>query len=272
MLKRPTIFLLSLLCASAAFAAAKTAEPTHHTKTPQTAKSDAGSENALTINTENDPYETFNRHAFRLNRKLDDVFLKPVATIYKNTAPKPVKKGVHNFFSNLSDIPTFFNDLLQAKFKQGTMDFWRFTINSTIGIGGLFDVASHMNLPKHHEDFGLTLAEWGVKDSPYVVIPFLGPSTVRDAVGKPFDYFWFTPYTYFSSDALSYGLITVNVIDARATLLDAQPLIDQVSLDPYIFERDAYLQNRAYQIAQDSNASQSDDLFEMGDPLANPPQ
>lgn len=210
--------------------------------------------------TNNDPYENYNRHAFKLNQTLDTIFFKPIATVYKIVLPWPVTKGISNFFSNLEQVPTIINDLLQANFYDATTDTWRLLINTTVGIGGFVDVASYINLPAHSQDFGLTLAKWGYRSSAYFVVPILGPRTVRDAISWPINYGVFSVYPYINDISWRNGLSAGSFINARAQLLDFDQTIRQASFDPYVFQRNAYLQRRNYLIRQNSNiANNADD-------------
>lgn len=199
-----------------------------------------------------DPYEELNRHTYKLNEGLDKAIFKPVAQAYKFILPKFATKAVSNFFSNLYQIPTIINDLLQAKFYYATQDTWRFGINSTLGVGGLIDLAEKMGLPERQQDFGLTLAQWGYKNSNYLVVPIIGPRTVRDAVAWCVDYCAFSVYPYLipRNSYLSWGLIAGAFIDQRAQLLDFDETMKQAALDPYVFTRNAYLQRRDYLIKQ----------------------
>lgn len=206
----------------------------------------------------NDPYENYNRHAFKLNQTLDKIFFKPVATIYKTILPWPVTKGIGNFFSNLEQIPTVINNLLQGDFYDATSNTWRFLINSTVGIAGFIDVASRIGLPIYNQDFGLTLAKWGYTASAYLVVPILGPRTVRDAVSWPINYGFFSVYPYINDIAWRNGLTWGSFINARAQLLDFDQAIKQASFDPYVFQRNAYLQRRNYLIHENSNLSEED--------------
>lgn len=192
-----------------------------------------------------DPWEGFNRVVYAFNDKADQYFLKPVAKGYRAVTPDPVEDSFSNMFSNLNELRNILNDALQWKWGQAGNDAGRFLINSTVGIVGLFDIAKHAGLERSDgEDFGQTLAVWGVGNGPYVVLPFLGPSSLRDSAGLPVD---------FKSDAISYidHVPTRNVTRAsdylvqRAALLKAEAL---VSGDKYIFLRDAYLQRRQYLI------------------------
>lgn len=193
-----------------------------------------------------DPFERFNRSMFSFNEFLDRILLKPIATIYKSIVPKPIKMGVSNFFDNISMLPTIANDLLQAEFHQGLNDAWRFTVNSTVGIYGLIDVASLMKLKKNKQDFGLTLAKWGYKDSVYIVLPLFGPSTLRDAIGMPIDYSAFSVYPHINPKRDRYIVYGMSMIDQRVRLLQYQNVYETAALDKYTFVRDAYLQNRTY--------------------------
>lgn len=195
-----------------------------------------------------DPYEPFNRAMFQFNDGLDRFILKPIATVYNAVIPKPVAKCMGNFFSNLDTVPTVINDLLQANFYQAASDSWRLVINSTVGILGFFDVASHMGLEPNAEDFGLTLAQWGYTKSNFLVLPFLGPSTVRDAVGWPINYYAFSVYPHIYPQEDRYALYGLGVIVRRADYLRFEGVMQQAALDKYIFMRDAYLQRRNHLI------------------------
>jgi len=210
---------------------------------------------ATTYHDPADPYENYNRHAFKLNQKLDQVAFKPLATTYNTVLPWPAKKGISNFFNNLNMVPTIINDILQGNLHNTASDSWRLLINSTVGVLGLVDVASDINLPQHSEDLGLTLAKWGYTNSHYLVLPIFGPSTVRDGLALPVDYEVTSVYPYIYPISARYSLVSLNFISKRAQLLDFQDVIDQASLDPYAFQRNAYLQRRAYLIEQNSPES-----------------
>lgn len=201
----------------------------------------------------NDPYENYNRHAYKMNKKLDQVIFKPAATFYKDATPAPVRKGVNNFLNNLSQIPIVINDVLQGSFRCAGRDLARFAVNTTVGLGGFIDVAATVGLEKNPQDFGLTLAKWGYQCSNYVVLPILGPSTVRDAISLPI-YYQMTVYPYIPDENLRYALLVLDFIDTRTQLLDIDPVIEQ-SFDPYVFERDAYLQRRNYLIRKNAGCS-----------------
>ena len=197
-----------------------------------------------------DPYEKMNRAFFTFNDKLDTYLFKPIAQFYNTIMPKPLNAGIHNAFNNLGETSTIANDVLQGHFRQMANDSWRLLINTTVGVGGLFDVASRMNLPYYSNDFGLTLAAWGYKSSNYLVIPFLGPATIRDGLGWPIDYYAFTVYPYIQPDSTQNYIYALNMLDRRAQLLKIQSVMDEVALDKYVFVRDAYFQRRDYQISQ----------------------
>jgi len=189
-----------------------------------------------------DPYEGTNRKIYAFNNALDKGIVRPIAKGYDFLIPHPLQKGFFNLFSNLGAIPSVANDLLQADIAWALADAWRFILNTTLGVAGLFDVATPLGLTKHPQDFGLTLAKWGVKKSTYIVIPFLGSSTVRDTVGIPADLATsVTTYVKPFRDAVA--LKGANVIVNRANLLQADKLVDE-AFDPYVLVRDAYLQKR----------------------------
>ena len=190
-----------------------------------------------------DPLEGYNRAMFKFNDTVDQVALKPVATAYKKVTPSFVQTGVGNFFGNLSDVWSAVNNLLQGKGEAGLQDVVRVSMNSTFGIFGLIDIASQAGIPKHNEDFGQTLGWYGIQPGPYVMLPLLGPSTVRDTVALPLDMTG-DPWRY--KDPVSVrniGTVT-RVIDKRAALLDATNLMEAAALDRYEFIRDGFLQAR----------------------------
>lgn len=194
-----------------------------------------------------DPYEPWNRKAHAFNMAFDKFLLKPPAKVYKAVIPSVIRTGISNAFNNITLLPTVANDLLQAERQQALKDTWRFLINSTLGVAGIFDPADSFGLPPHSNDLGLTFAKWGDKHSPYIVIPLLGPSTIRDGMGMLFDYTLFTPYPYLRDNTAIYSLLGLRYIDIRAQLLETDRLIDE-SFDKYAFIRDAYLQHRRFLI------------------------
>ena len=193
-----------------------------------------------------DPYEGFNRAMFKVNEGID-VVLKPVAQGYDTAAPLPVKVGVGNFFGNLADVWTSFNNFLQGKGGDGLSDVGRFLINTTVGIGGIFDVASEMGLEKHSEDFGQTLGVWGVGEGAFLFWPILGPRTTRDTFGWAVDLYG-DPLSYVTDVPIRNSLWAVRLIDKRASLLPADKVVEQAAFDKYTYIRDAYLQNRRSEI------------------------
>ncbi|WP_428243677.1 MlaA family lipoprotein [Gynuella sp.] len=192
-----------------------------------------------------DPYEGFNRVIFKFNDTVDYFVVKPVAKTYRWVAPKFVERGVSNFFANLGEVTTVPNHLLQGKFGQGFKSTGRFLINSTIGVAGLWDVASPMGLEKTKEDFGQTLGKWNIPSGPYLVLPILGPSTVRDAGGLVVDTLT-KPTTWIPDDAnAKVSLMVVQGVDKRAALLDSESMLTG---DKYSAIRDFYLQIREYNV------------------------
>ena len=190
-----------------------------------------------------DPLEEYNRATYSFNQMMDRMLFTPLASGYNYVMPAPVNRGITNFFDNLGDVRSALNNLLQLKIGRAFSDVGRVAVNSTLGILGLMDVASNMNLPRYDEDFGQTLGVWGFGSGPYVVLPFLGPSTVRDGVGIVVDFFA-DPIFYLDERSTRWSLWGLQLIDTRADLLNASRVIDQAALDPYSFIRDAYLQRR----------------------------
>jgi len=191
-----------------------------------------------------DPLEPMNRSIYQFNEHFDRVFLKPAAIAYTTVTPPPVQGGITNFFGNFRDVTTGVNNLLQAKVSAGFSDFGRVLINSTIGMFGVFDVASRLGLKKHSEDFGQTLGVWGVHDGPYLVLPFLGPSTARDAGGLIGDYLTDPEFFLFNDPPLNHIVFITRAVSVRADLLESEELFNAAAIDRYSFLRDAYLQRR----------------------------
>mgnify|MGYP006080201579 FL=1 len=194
--------------------------------------------------TNQDPLESFNRAIYKFNDVADDTILKPVSKGYKNIAPKFVVKGINNFFNNIRDVVTVINELLQGKIEYAANDTGRVLINSTIGLLGFIDVHSINGGERRKEDFGQTLGHWGVGQGAYLVLPFLGPSTTRDAVGFITDTLAFDPISYINNVRGRNQVRILQFIDARTELLNASSIMDEASLDAYAFQRDAYLQYR----------------------------
>ena len=191
----------------------------------------------------NDPFEEINRVTFEFNESLDNNLLKPVALTYSKT-PKPIKKGITNFFDNLEEIETTINQVLQGKPKLAINDFSRFIINSTIGIGGLFDVATRIGLKRHEEDFNQTLALWGVPSGPYLMLPALGPSTLRDTLTRPFSSCLSVTFHMTEAD-VNLALKGLDALETRERLLEIESLIYG---DRYNFVKDSYIQYLNFEI------------------------
>lgn len=189
-----------------------------------------------------DPFEGFNRVMFNFNDMVDKAAVKPAAEAYSNL-PSFVQSGVGNFFGNLGDAWIAVNNFLQGKVADGLSDVMRVAVNSTFGLGGLLDIGSEAGLPKHREDFGQTLGKWGIESGPYIVLPLLGPSTLRDTFALPLDMEG-DPWHHVRPVRWRNFGIALRTVDQRAALLDASSLIEEAALDRYGFVRDAYLQRR----------------------------
>ena len=217
-----------------------------------------------------DPLEGVNRGVYKFNDVADKALLKPVAKVYKAIAPSPVRIGINNFFSNLGMLTTILNDLLQFKFAHAFNDTGRFVINTTFGVAGFIDLASMDGIEKHTEDFGQTMGHWGVGPGAYLVLPLIGPSTLRDFSGLVVDTSTSDPISYthnIGEVRLHNQLRAAQIIDRRTELLAAGDLVDEASLDPYAFLRDAYLQRRA-SLVQDGLVPKElikDDFSEIDD-------
>jgi phospholipid-binding lipoprotein MlaA len=195
-----------------------------------------------------DPWESFNRSVFEFNEGLDAHVLKPVVAGYRFVLPEFVRDGIYNFFSNYSDIYTALQNLLQGKPDYAFSDLMRVVVNTTFGLGGLIDMATPGGLPKHKEDWGQTFGVWGIPSGPYVVLPFFGPSSVRDTFGTAADLESDYLFRLLPDVALRNSLTGLRVVNARNTYYEAGDLLDGAALDKYSFVRDAYIQRRAYQI------------------------
>ncbi|HEY3808978.1 MAG TPA: VacJ family lipoprotein [Steroidobacteraceae bacterium] len=198
-----------------------------------------------------DPYERMNRSIYKFNTAVDHAVLRPVARTYVKVIPRPVRTSVNNFVTNLAYPTTVVNSFLEGKIGDGVSDTARLVVNTTIGIGGLFDPASNMGLDRHDADFGLTLAKWGIRKSPYLMLPLLGPSTVRDGFGRLPDWLLLheieTIKLFQNNNYVTYSLFVVSVVNLRAQLLEEDKLLDS-AYDPYALLRSAYLQRRDYLI------------------------
>jgi len=194
-----------------------------------------------------DPWESWNRGVYKVNDKLDRAIAKPVARAYLHVVPSPIRTGVSNFFDNLTTPTVMINDALQGKFLAAGNDLGRFLFNSTVGLGGLLDPATAAGMDKNNEDFGQTLGKWGVHPGPFVELPVLGPSDLRDAPARLVDAYT-NPQWFIHNGYVKWGLYTVDLIDARMRLLSLEDTI-QAAYDPYALVRDAYLQRRAYLVS-----------------------
>ncbi|MES2424720.1 MAG: VacJ family lipoprotein [Pseudomonadota bacterium] len=196
-----------------------------------------------------DPFEPFNRDVTKFNDAADRIVLKPVATGYTQLVPPLVRTGVSNFFSNVTDVWTFINSTLQLKVQSAGETLIRLSVNTTLGLGGIIDVASELGIDKYNEDFGLTLGRYGVPAGPYVVLPLLGPSTVRDTLAFGVESSG-NPLRGIDNDATRSAVYVLNAVDKRAAFLEAGDLLEEAALDKYTFSRDAYLQRRGNLIAR----------------------
>jgi len=232
-----------------------------------------------------DPWERMNRTTFKVNMALDHAIARPIARGYQKITPRPVRTGVSNFMDNLFYPITMANDLLQLKIKPFAQDTGRFVMNTVVGIGGIFDPASRVGLAKNEEDLGQTFGYWGIRSGPYVMIPLLGPSDVRDGIGK-FGDGWLSPLSYVNNNYVRYGIYGVYLVDTRYRLLPQDKVLDE-AFDPYTLLKNAYLQRRQYQVTDgkmsDKDQQQQDQqqydeekkiLEESGSdqPAATPPQ
>tara|TARA_R110002110_G_scaffold383245_2_gene594621 strand:+ start:70028 stop:70756 length:729 start_codon:yes stop_codon:yes gene_type:complete len=209
-----------------------------------------------------DPFERVNREIYGFNRTIDRAVFKPTAYLYKNYIPSPVRTGVGNFFSNLEEITTVANDVLQGKLNYAAHDLARFGVNSTIGLLGFFDVAGELGLDRRKEDFGQTLYVWGYEQSAYLILPFLGPSTIRDGIGRGVD-LGLSIWPWLPSDDAALGLLALNLVDKRAAILHKESILTTIALDEYTLIRDAFLQRRTFL----STDGTSDFSEEEEDPL-----
>lgn len=192
-----------------------------------------------------DPWEGFNRGVFSFNEGMDKYLLKPVAQGYDFITPTPIQTGVTNFFGNLGDLRSFANNLLQGRLGDGMSDLMRFTFNSTFGIAGLLDIASEAGLQKQNNDFGRTLATWGVGEGPFIMVPFFGPRTTRDALTIPVDIYSY-PVTYIDHIPTRTALAILNIVNTRTHALGMERTLEEATTDKYAFMRDFYLQQRRY--------------------------
>jgi phospholipid-binding lipoprotein MlaA len=210
-----------------------------------------------------DRFERFNRSVYKFNTALDHAILRPVARVYVKVTPRPVRTAVNNVITNLTYPVTVVNSFLQGKIADGMTDSARLLVNSTIGIGGLFDPASGMGLDRHQKDFGQTMGRWGVHSGPYLMLPFLGPSTVRDAFGLVPDYLLLheieTIQLFDNNQYVEWSLFALGTVNRRSQLLDGDRILER-TYDPYAFVRSAYLQRRDYLIHDDASSSPEEEF------------
>jgi phospholipid-binding lipoprotein MlaA len=209
-----------------------------------------------------DPWENWNRKVFSFNEKLDETVLKPVATGYSEVVPQPVRSGVDNFFANVSDAWSAINNLLQGKFAYGLESMMRVGTNTVFGLFGVFDVASEAGMERHSEDFGQTLGRWGVGAGAYIVWPLIGPSTVRESFAIPLDR-TASPALLFEDGRSKYSIFTLQIVNARANLLGASKVLDDIALDKYTFVRDAYLQRRRSLVSDGNDRDEPQERYDL---------
>ncbi|MCD8515029.1 MAG: VacJ family lipoprotein [Burkholderiaceae bacterium] len=205
-----------------------------------------------------DPLEPFNRSVMRFNDSVDAAVVRPVAVAYRDVVPSPVRTGVHNFFGNLRDLWSFVNATLQARPQEAAENFMRFNVNTFLGFGGVLDIATEMGIPRTTLDVGHTLARWGVPPGPYLVLPLMGPSTVRDSLGMMVDARGDLVTQGVDHQSTRNTLVVVRVVDVRTQLLPATDMLDEIAFDRYVFIRDAHLQRRLSQIGRETESIRYD--------------
>jgi phospholipid-binding lipoprotein MlaA len=207
-----------------------------------------------------DPLEPLNRSVYAFNDAVDTALVKPVATVYRDVTPRLVRTGIGNFFANIEDLWSTVNAVLQAKPQAAAENFMRFNVNTFMGLAGVLDIASEMGIERTSLDFGHTLGHWGVPPGPYLVLPLLGPSSVRDAAGRVVDSAGDGLNQVVDHTATYNATQVLRLTDKRASLLRATDMLDQVALDKYSFTRDAYLQRRASLIRPDAERFDEEDF------------
>ena len=210
-----------------------------------------------------DPFEPFNRKSMQFNEGVDAMVLKPVATVYRTHVPPLVRTGVSNFFGNMSDGWSFVNSALQFKFRNAAENFMRLNVNTFFGLGGILDIASDLNIERHREDFGQTLGRWGVPAGPYIMLPLLGPSTLRDTLSLTIDRKG-DPVHYVDPTHDRYELYGLRVVDKRSNALRVGVVLEEAALDKYTFVRDAHLQKRRAEIFEGDPADIPADIPDAG--------
>ena len=207
-----------------------------------------------------DPLEPMNRKVYAFNKAVDSAAIKPAAKAYEKVVPRLARTGVSNFFRNLGMIVTTLNDALQLKCQEVPVDIMRFSANLVFGLGGVVDIATELRIPYNQEDFGQTLGYWGVNSGPYLVLPFFGPSTLRDGAALPVDLYVNPIYDDIRSRELRWGVVGLYVVDTRTNLLGTERFLHQASLDEYGFLRDTWLQRREYLVRDGAIQAQSDSV------------
>lgn len=205
-----------------------------------------------------DPIEPFNRGVYKFNDTVDRAVVRPVATVYRDVLPSPIRTGVSNFFYNLQDAWSVVNNTLQLKPEQAGNSLMRFGVNTVFGLGGVLDIASEMRIERSTEDFGQTLGRWGINTGPYLVLPLLGPSTLRDTLAMPIDTKG-SPASHIDNVATRNSVTALNLLNQRSRLLQASEMLDQVALDPYTFTRDAFMQRRRNSVYDGNPPDEVDD-------------
>ncbi|NKN34023.1 MlaA family lipoprotein [Marichromatium bheemlicum] len=211
---------------------------------------------AARVSDPRDPLEPYNRAVYRFNTDFDKAFVQPVSRAYRKVTPEPVDRGVSNFFANINDMTSAVNNVLQFKMSRAGSDVGRVFINSTVGVLGVFDVATNVGLPSYKEDFGQTLGYWGLEPGAYFMLPFVGPSSIRDTFGFAGDVV-LDPFFSIQKSHIYWGAVVVRAVDQRADLLDASDLLEEAALDPYSFLRETYLQRRE-SLVHDGNPPRGD--------------
>ena len=211
---------------------------------------------------ENDPLQSYNRAMYQFNDAVDTVVLKPISKVYDAVTPDPISQAISNIFNNLADVTVVLNDLLQFKFAQAGSDLHRLLLNSTVGVGGIFDVAGLAGLEKHNEDFGQTLGHWGVGSGPYIVLPLFGPSSLRDVVGLGIDSLIDLPAKINHVPTRNQTL-AVRVVDQRSGLSKAEKVLEAAALDEYSYVRNGYLQRRQSLVFDGNPPEEEDEDFDL---------
>lgn len=208
-----------------------------------------------------DPYERYNRAVFKFNDKADQYVMTPIARGYRKVTPKPARKAVSNFFNNLRDVNSFGSNLLRGNIKKAGTDFMRVAVNTTFGLGGLIDIAGEAGMPNNKNTLGDTFASWGWKNSNYLVIPLLGPSTVRDGTGSAIQIIY-SPTSALDNHSLRNSLTGLNAVNTREQLLDATDTLNEMALDKYVITRETFMNMRYQQLGMQPKINPDDELID----------